>query len=155
LKAIRLDASLKGETVMKRTTAIALIAMANFALAGTSFAQSNGVRATVPFDFTVGSRLLPPGTYTIERESRNANVIMIRNHDKPIATLSLVHQDGNKSPNGGKLLFHKYGGQYFLSEILCDQAGMNVELSPSKTEKRAQLQQATLKPSSETVVAAK
>jgi hypothetical protein len=140
---------------MKRTTAIALIAMANFALAGTSFAQSNGVRATVPFDFTVGSRLLPPGTYTIERESRNANVIMIRNHDKPIATLSLVHQDGNKSPNGGKLLFHKYGGQYFLSEILCDQAGMNVELSPSKTEKRAQLQQATLKPSSETVVAAK
>ena len=139
---------------MKRTTAIALIAMANFALAGTSFAQSNGVRATVPFDFTVGSKLLPSGTYTIKAESKNANVIEIRSHDKPIAVLSLVHQDGNKSPNGGKLLFHKYGGQYFLSEILCDQAGMNVEISPSKTEKRAQLQQATLKSSSETVVAA-
>ena len=139
---------------MKRTTAIALIAMANFALAGTSFAQSNGVRATVPFDFTVGSKLLPSGTYTIKPESKNAYVIEIRSHDKPIAVLSLVHQDGNKSPNGGKLLFHKYGGQYFLSEILCDRADMNVELSTSKAEKRARLQQATIKSGSQTVVAA-
>jgi hypothetical protein len=154
LKAIRFDASLKGETVMKRTTAIALIAMANFVLAGTSFAQSNGVRATVPFDFTVGNRLLPAGTYTIEKQPKNASVIMIRSHDKPIATLSLVNPDGNKSPNGGKLLFHRYGGQYFLSEILCDQADMNVAISASKTEKRAKLQQATLNSSGQTVVAA-
>jgi hypothetical protein len=139
---------------MKRTTAIALLAVANFAISGTSFAQSNGVRATVPFDFTVGNTLLPSGTYTIKPESTNPNVIVIRSHDKPIAALSLVHQDGNKSPNGGKLLFHKYGGQYFLTEILCDRADMNVELSTSKAEKRAQLQQATLESSSQTVVAA-
>ena len=139
---------------MKRTTAITLLAIANLAMAGTSFAQSSGVRATVPFDFTVGTKLLPAGTYTIAPLSGSATVIVIRSHDKPIAALSLVHQDGNKSPNGGKLLFHKYGGQYFLSEILSDQAGMNVELSPSKTEKRVQLERATLNSSSETVIAA-
>ena len=139
---------------MKRTTAITLLAIANLALAGTSFAQSNGVRATVPFDFTVGSKLLPSGTYTIAPLSGNATVILIRSHDKPIAALSLVHQDGNTSPNGGKLLFHKYGGQYFLSEILCDRADMNVELPTSKREKTAQLQQATLQSGSQTVVAA-
>ena len=44
---------------MKRITAIALLAIANFALAGTSFAQSEAVRANVPFDFTVGKQLLP------------------------------------------------------------------------------------------------
>jgi hypothetical protein len=139
---------------MKRTTAFALLAIANLAIAGTSFAQSNGVRATIPFDFTVGNKLLPSGTYTIAPESRSPNVILIRSHDKPIAVLSVVRQDGNKSPNGGKLLFHRYGGQYFLSEILCDQAEMNLELPTSKTEKRAQIQQATLKSSSQTVVAA-
>ena len=139
---------------MKRITATALLAIANLAMAGTSFAQSNGVRATVPFDFTVGSKLLPSGTYTIKPESTNPNVIVIRSHDKPIAALSLVHQDGNTSPNGGKLLFHKYGGQYFLSEILCDQADMNVEIPPSKTEERVQRQQATLNSSSQVVVAA-
>lgn len=139
---------------MKRTTAIALIAMANFALAGTSFAQSNGVRATVPFDFTVNNRLLPAGTYTIEHQAMNRNVIVIQSHDKPIKILSVVSQDGNKSPKRGKLLFHRYGGQYFLSEILCDRANMNVAIPRSKTEKRAQLQQATLNSSSQTVVAA-
>ena len=139
---------------MKRTTAIALLAIANFAISGTSFAQSNGVRATVPFDFTVGDKVLPSGTYTIKPESTNPNVIVIRSHDKPIAALSLVQQDSNKSPNGGKLLFHKYGGQYFLSEILCDRADMNVELPTSKREKTAQLQQATLQSGSQTVVAA-
>ena len=139
---------------MKRTTAIALLAIANFAMAGTSFAQSNGVQATVPFDFTVGNKLFPSGTYTIKQQSMTANVISIRSHDKPIAVLSLVNRDSNKSPNGGQLLFHKYGGQYFLSEILCEQADMNVAIPPSKTEKRAQLQQATLESSSQTAVAA-
>src|SRR5277367_3064307 len=119
---------------MKRITAIALLAIANFALAGPSFAQSNGVQATVPFDFTVGNMLLPSGTYTIKEQS--THLIVIKNHDKPIATLTLVNQDGKKSPNGGKLLFHKYGGQYFLSEILCEQADMNLEIPTSKTEKR-------------------
>jgi hypothetical protein len=155
LKAIKPTASLKGDTGMKRITAIALITMANFALAGTSFAQSNGVQATVPFDFTVGNKLLPSGTYTIQQKSMNTNVIVIRSRDKPIAVLSLVTRDSNKGPNGGKLLFHKYGGQYFLSEILCDQAAMNVEIPRSKTEKRVQLQQATLNPSSQIEVAAR
>jgi hypothetical protein len=138
---------------MKRNTAIALLAIANFAMAGTSFAQSNGVRANVPFDFTVGDQLLPAGTYTIKETSEH--MIVIRNHDKPIAALSLVNGDSNKSPNGGKLKFHRYGSQYFLSEILCDQANMNLEVPPSKTEKRTALQEATLRSRSETFVAAR
>ncbi len=138
---------------MKRITAIALLATANFALAGTSFAQSNGVRANVPFDFTVGNKLLPAGTYTIKEESEH--MIVIKNHDKPIAALSLVNGDSNKSPDGGKLKFHRYGSQYFLSEILCDQADMNLVVPTSKTEKRTALQEAKLRARGETFVAAR
>ena len=136
---------------MKRTTAITLLAIANLAMAGTSFAQSNGVQANVPFDFTVDNQVLPAGTYRIQTQS--PGLIMIRNHDKPISVLTLVNQDGTKSPNGGKLIFHKYGDHYFLSEILCDSASMNVELHPSKAEKRVQLQQAMVNPSSEGFIA--
>jgi len=138
---------------MKRITAIALLAIANFAMAGTSFAQSTGVRANVPFDFTVGNKLLPAGTYTIKEQSNH--VILITNHDKPIAALSLVNGDSNTSPNGGKLKFHRYGSQYFLSEILCDQASMNLQVSTSKTEKRTALQEAKLRARGETFVAAR
>jgi hypothetical protein len=138
---------------MKRNTAIALIAIANFAMAGASFAQSTGVRANVPFDFTVGNKLLPAGTYTIKEQSDH--VIVIKNHDKPISAVSLVNGDGNRSPNGGKLKFHRYGSQYFLSEILCDQADMNLRVPTSKTEEKTALQEANLRARGETFVAAR
>ncbi len=138
---------------MKRITAIALLAIANFAMAGTSFAQSTGVRANVPFDFTVGNKLLPAGTYTIKEQSDH--VILITNHDKPIAALSLVNGDSNRSPNGGKLKFHRYGSQYFLSEILCDQANMSLQVPTSKTEQKTALQEAKLRARGETFVAAR
>jgi hypothetical protein len=136
---------------MKRITAIALLAIANLAMAGNSFAQSNGLRANVPFDFTVANKLLPAGTYTIHRES--SGLIQIRNHDKPIAVLTIGNQDGNTSPNGGKLVFHKYGDQYFLSEILSDWATMNVTVPRSKAETRVQLQQAMIHPTNEVFIA--
>src|ERR1700743_433439 len=66
VKASRVRRPSKGDTVMKRITAIALLAIANLAVAGTSFAQSKTVQAKVPFDFTVGNKLLPSGTYTIK-----------------------------------------------------------------------------------------
>ena len=136
---------------MKRITAIALLAIANFALAGTSFAQSYGVKADVPFDFTVANKLLPAGTYTLIAES--TGLIEIKNHDKPIAVLTLVTTDGNRSSNGGKLIFHKIGDQYFLSEILSDWAPMNVTVPRSKAEKRVLLQQAMVHPTSEVFIA--
>lgn len=138
---------------MKRITAIALLAIANFAVAGTSFAQSRAVQAKVPFDFTVGNKLLPSGTYMIQEES--TGYIVIRGHDKPIAMVSLVAQDGNKAADGGKLVFHKYGSQYFLSEILCDRANMNVQVPFSNTEKRVKLQEAMIAPSSNIFIAAR
>ncbi len=138
---------------MKRITALALLAIANFAMVGTSYAQSNMVRVNVPFDFTVGKQLLPAGTYTIKAES--SGLIAIKNHDKPITVLTIAEQDGARSPNGGKLIFHRYGDQYFLSEILCDWADMDVKVRPSKTEKRVQLQQAMVHPSSEVFIAAR
>jgi hypothetical protein len=138
---------------MKRNTAIALLAIANFAMAGTSIAQSNGVRANVPFDFTVGNKLLPAGTYTIKEQSDH--VIVIRNYDKPISMVSLVNGASNRSATGGKLTFHRYGSQYFLSEILCGQANMNLKVPTSETEQRTALQEARLRARGETFVAAR
>jgi hypothetical protein len=138
---------------MKRITAIALLAIANFAMAGTSFAQSKTVRADVPFDFSVGNQLLPAGSYTIKAGSEG--FIAIRNHNKPIAVITLVHRDRAKTPTGGKLIFHKYGDRYFLSEILSSWAVMNVTLPRSYMEKTVLLQQAMVHPSSEALIAAR
>ena len=50
---------------MKRNFAIALLAVSTLAAAGKAVAQDLAVQATVPFEFTVGGKLLPADTYTI------------------------------------------------------------------------------------------
>jgi hypothetical protein len=136
---------------MKRITAIALFAVANLAMAGHSFAQQHAVQANVPFDFTVNSKMLPAGTYTIKAES--PGMIVIRNMSKPFSALSLVTPGDAKATKGGKLTFHKYGGQYFLSEVTCPAADLSSKIPSSKLEKRAQLLQASNHETSQIYVA--
>ncbi len=54
---------------MKRNFAIALFALSTLAAAGKAVAQDLAVQATVPFEFTVGGKLLPADTYTITSTS--------------------------------------------------------------------------------------
>jgi hypothetical protein len=135
---------------MKRITPIALFILAGLVSAGNLSAQDHGVRATVPFDFTVGNKVLPSGNYTIEPTAQN--VIVIRNREKNIAVMSTSYADGKHSKTG-KLVFNKYGDQYFLSEILCSSIDMSVELPTSKMEKRARLQEARLESTSQVFLA--
>jgi hypothetical protein len=138
---------------MNRIKAIAIIAIANSVMAASSFAQSHMVQANIPFDFTVSGKLLPAGEYRIEQHG--PNIVEIRNHYKPITSLALVTAGGDAAPGTGKLMFHRYGGQYFLSEILSDSAGMSFRVPVSKKERATQLQEARVTPSNTTFVAAR
>jgi hypothetical protein len=53
------------------------------------------------------------------------------------------------------LVFHKYGGQYFLSEIRSEESAINVKLAPSKQEKRAkaETEQAGLRVNNDVMIA--
>jgi hypothetical protein len=138
---------------MKRITAIALVAFASLFTAGSALAQYSAVRSTVPFDFTVGNKLLPSGTYTITSESYG--VILLRNSDRRISMFSITNSDRRELKGGGKLVFTKYGDQYFLSEVLCPDAAMNLSLPHSKLEKRIRLQEAMVHNDDQVLVAAK
>jgi len=124
---------------MKSITVIAFAVclLASFAVVGTVSAQDHAARATVPFGFNVGDKWVPAGTYTITSTSETrSNVISIRDKDRTIALWSLVQPDSRRL-NADKLVFTKYGDQYFLHEILCSSCGMNVLLPGSKHEKLA------------------
>ena len=129
---------------MKRISAIAICALASLVTAGSAVAQGHAVKANVPFDFAVGNSHLPAGTYTItSADSRSSTGVMIRSESGKIAVLAMANADGKQSKTG-KLVFDKYGDQYFMREILCSNVDMNVELPVSKAEKRAQQQLAKL-----------
>jgi hypothetical protein len=137
---------------MKRITSIALFALVSFVTIGSISAQERAVKATVPFDFTVGGKLVPAGTYTISSDSPNR--ILIRNGDRHVAIFSTAYADGKQSETG-KLVFNKYGNQYFLSEVLCSSVDMSLEIPTSKAEKRARVQEASIHNDSQVYVALK
>jgi len=126
----------KGESPMKSTTvvAFAVCLLASLAVVGTVSAQDHVARATVPFGFNVGDKWVPPGTYTITSDSGSPNNIFIRSKDSNVTLVTLAQPDSQPS-NGAKLVFTKYGDQYFLHEILCSACGMNVSLFRSKHER--------------------
>jgi hypothetical protein len=128
---------------MKRITTMLLFTLAVFAAVGNVSAQDHAVKASVPFHFTVGTKMLPPGSYTITSDIASPKVVVIRNGEQNIAILSSVYADGNDSKKN-VLVFNKYGDQYFLHEILCSSSGMNLELPASKLEKKVQHQEARL-----------
>lgn len=82
-------------------------------------AQDRVVTADIPFDFTVCKEQLPPGKYRIEPFSKaNPNLMVFRSQDNRSVELACTRGvQGTKLSGKGKLIFNRYGNQYFLSEI--------------------------------------
>lgn len=129
---------------MKRIAVIALILLAGLCTAGSLQAQSHEVRANVPFDFTVGGKHLPAGTYTFVSDRQDT--IVVRNYDARIEVLSMTFDTERTPVNLSRLVFNKYGDQYFLHEIQCPSIALNVEIPRSKLEKQVHAQVAWLGP---------
>lgn len=127
---------------MKRITSLALFAFSSILGGAVASAQTHGVEATMPFDFTVGGKLLPPGTYKIL--AATDDVVEIQNHDKTVAILSQSSPDSSVSDNGGKLVFDKFGDQYFLREVLGGAYALNVDLPSSKSERNVRTREVTV-----------
>ncbi len=137
---------------MRRITAIALFAAAGILGAANALAQDCAVRANVPFDFTVGSKLLPAGSYTITRA--NNNVIDINNWDKGTSAISSSYPNSYQASNVHPVLvFDKYGGEYFLREVRGGLSGMNVDLPLSKSEERLRKSEALAANNSQVLIA--
>ncbi|HEY3840165.1 MAG TPA: hypothetical protein VGL72_26515 [Bryobacteraceae bacterium] len=98
-------------------------------------AQTMNLKATIPFDFTVGRTALPAGNYTIEG---NGAMVTFRQEDarKPanmyVITIGGPGVGPNESP---RLEFHQYGRQYFLASIKSSSAAAGRELPQSGPEK--------------------
>jgi len=103
-------------------------------------AQSLQYKLTVdiPFDFQVANQKLPAGKYSVGRaqETSGDTVLQIRSIDGqsttnrfsiPIVTFNLK--------NRGELIFHRYGDQYFLSEVWPAGGGTGRAFLKTRTER--------------------
>src|SRR6185503_5234129 len=88
-------------------------------------AQSIMLKADIPFKFTVGDTQLPSGEYFVKK--LHSGVIQVQG--KSSAFVMTTGGDGGNTSGGSKLVFNRYGDQYFLSRIWAP--GMGHELRKS------------------------
>jgi hypothetical protein len=122
---------------MKRTINLIALFVASLFITAGVWAQT--VKATIPFDWTVNGNSVPAGTYTISSLPTDHHILEIRNGGNSVHILSMALDDSRRGKDN-VLVFHKYGDQYFLSEIRSENASMELEFPTSKAEQRAKSQ---------------
>jgi hypothetical protein len=135
----------------KTFSILMLLAVVALATAAVSAQQSaRRVVATIPFNFTVGNQDMPAGNYSVQAASLGSGILRISgtNNSKSIVRLSnSLHRNNN---GNGKLVFHRYQDQYFLSEIWGTGESEGRQLMKSSREKAMQREQLASNPSKQT-----
>jgi len=119
----RTPAESRKEEIMKEQ-ALRIIATLGFLLLLTSISVSAqtepGIRSIqIPFSFTAGEKRLPAGEYSVERLRADAELVwLIRGRQgcgsAMILTMAVRRPEGQAE---AKLVFHRYGEEYFLAQI--------------------------------------
>jgi hypothetical protein len=82
-------------------------------------AQDRQFVADIPFNFTIRSQQLPAGKYKVQPiTSATTNLLLVRSDDGQFAEITWTRGvQSSKRASEGKLIFNRYGNQYFLAEF--------------------------------------
>ena len=126
--------------ILRAATTFGLFSvLALVAAAGTARAQSP-VRLTVdvPFDFYVGDQPMPAGRYTIRRAVKDTDrTLVVAGQDEDDRTVAVTAPVAGRESGRSALVFHRYGGEYFLRSAWTAGDAEGREFRVSKRERAA------------------
>jgi hypothetical protein len=126
---------------MKHIIKLALFAAAGF-LSSSDAPGQPIAEAVVPFDFICQQQVVPHGTYTISVLMEG--FIELRAKDGKVHAVSIVEPNVKVGDPGTKLIFHRYGDRYFLSEVQSANRELGMKLPMSKAERQTRSNEAKL-----------
>jgi len=96
----------------------ALIGLGLLLATASAYAQTGVVKANVPFNFIVDKTDLPAGEYMIQGLGLSGNAMTINSTDRKVVKVILPNAcESAQASTTSKLVFHRYGSQYFLAQI--------------------------------------
>jgi hypothetical protein len=127
--------------VLKKVGLLCAILLATVFTSAHAQSPSNRVTAQIPFDFSIGDRKLPSGKYSVGRVRTNSDDLVLSVDDEsgrskaihtsiPVRNLDLTEN--------AKLVFHRYGDQYFLYQVWPGGTTTGRQFPKSRSERDAQ-----------------
>lgn len=92
--------------------------------------------ARIPFPFVLANQSLPAGTYTLTKVGNNN--LRISNAAGQGVLVQTHKVEGSAPEASGKLIFHRYGDRYFLSEVWSPANDIGLELFRCRDELKLQ-----------------
>jgi|SRR5580698_3990183 hypothetical protein len=110
-------------------------------LAAAQLTSSQTVVAKVPFEFVTANKVVPAGQVTVQTLNMGSKTLVIRNVGARAAALSNSMTVETRQPAANcALIFHKYGNQYFLTEVKVEGDRTSYRMPESKAEAELQAQ---------------
>lgn len=104
--------------ILKGFAMVMMIVGVAVATAVVTNAQANRIAADVPFEFIVGSKTLPAGSYVLAPATSNGAGVMIRTREGKSLAVRLTNSiQGKINKTNPRLVFRRYGQTYFLAEV--------------------------------------
>jgi len=98
-----------------------LLLLSVFAVLATATANAQErfrLKVTVPFSFYVGQSAMAAGEYEVRTHSASNHVLIFYSADtKSVATTFITPALKMDRQEKGKLIFNRYGSEYFLAEV--------------------------------------
>ncbi len=134
---------------MKRN--LMIVAAVVFSLAVGVAAAQSPTKVNVPFSFNVNDHAMPAGSYNLSEIRQHTALLAIYNGPKMMAIAEYCESAQKQQP---KMVFHKIGDRYYLSQIWLTSGNDGLEFPVSKSEKEARVAANTEPAGAETVVIA-
>jgi len=124
------------EKTMK-TKMLTFLALASVAtvLAVPLCAQTISVSADIPFQFVVRDQVMPAGQYTVTSGGSSPTLVLRNASSKANVFVMTYTVEGSEAKGGYQLVFHRYGNQYFLSQVFGTADAAGREIIESRTER--------------------
>lgn len=103
----------KGLTMLMLLLTMALVT----AVASANGQSQHKLNARIPFEFTVGDKTLAAGQYEINAIGITQDALAIRGRESNDSVIRLVMTKEPQKNKQARLVFHRYGNAYFLSEV--------------------------------------
>jgi hypothetical protein len=119
-------------------TYLATLGLLALLATGSAFGQQ-GMTFDIPFDFRIGTSVMPAGEYKVT-QFLNSGLTDIASEARKVDVRVLTHVGGrNAAPNKSKLVFNRYGDRYFLSSVWQSGTDAGRVLPVSKVERELAL----------------
>ena len=96
------------------------------------------VKFNVPFDFTVGKVSLPAGSYSVSGFGSIQTHLQLKRNDgeeSAVERINHVELNPGQVSKATKLIFHRFGDQYFLAQFWNVGSVTGYEFPPSEAER--------------------